>query len=175
MPAEIRKATVNDIDSITRIYDAVHEAEESGAQTIGWIKGVYPVRDTAEQAVARGDMYVLESDGTIYGSAVINNIQVEAYAKGRWMYETPDDKVCVLHTLVIDPKAAQKGYGRKFIDYYEEYAKMHSFSELRIDTNEKNKVARAMYARLGYKEIGTVPTVFNGIPDVNLILLEKRI
>ena len=175
MPTEIRKATLNDIDSITRIYDAVHEAEESGVQTIGWIKGVYPVRNTAEQAVARGDMYVLESDGSIYGSAIINNIQVVAYSKGSWMYEASDDEVCVLHTLVIDPKAAKKGYGRKFIDYYEKYAKIHGFPELRIDTNEKNTVARAMYARLGYKEIGIVPTVFNGIPDVNLVLLEKRI
>ena len=47
--------------------------------------------------------------------------------------------------------------------------------ELRLDTNERNDRAREMYRKLGYKEIGIVPTVFNGIPNVNLVLLEKRI
>ena len=32
-----------------------------------------------------------------------------------------------------------------------------------------------MYKKLGYKEIGIVPTVFNGIPDVMLVMLEKSI
>lgn len=32
-----------------------------------------------------------------------------------------------------------------------------------------------MYKKHGYKEIGIVPTVFNGIPDVMLVMLEKRI
>ena len=42
-----------------------------------------------------------------------------------------------------------------------------------MDTNEKNQAARALYRSLGYEEIGVVPTVFNGIPDVRLVLLEK--
>lgn len=45
--------------------------------------------------------------------------------------------------------------------------------ELRIDANARNAAARAMHKKLGYKEIGIVPTVFNGIPDVQLVLLEK--
>lgn len=45
--------------------------------------------------------------------------------------------------------------------------------ELRIDTNEKNEVARAMYQKHGYTEIGIVPTDFNGIPGIKLVLLEK--
>ena len=35
--------------------------------------------------------------------------------------------------------------------------------------------ARRLYARLGYREIGIVPTVFNGIPGVDLVLLEKNL
>ena len=42
-----------------------------------------------------------------------------------------------------------------------------------MDTNERNLVARKMYKKLNYEEIDMVPTVFNGIPDVNLVLLEK--
>ena len=44
-----------------------------------------------------------------------------------------------------------------------------------MDTNEINTVARKLYKRLGYKEVSIVPCVFNGIPGVNLVCLEKRI
>ena len=79
----------------------------------------------------------------------------------------------VLHTLVIAPDAARRGYGRAFVAFYEEYARNHGCRFLRMDTNVKNARARAMYKRLGYREIGVIPTVFNGIEGVNLVLLEK--
>ncbi len=44
-----------------------------------------------------------------------------------------------------------------------------------IDTNERNLAARAMYSKYGYQEIDIVPTTFNGIEGVNLVLLEKQI
>lgn len=43
----IRKATPDDIDQIEKIYAAIHDAEENGTLTIGWLRGVYPVRKTA--------------------------------------------------------------------------------------------------------------------------------
>ena len=85
------------------------------------------------------------------------------------------DLVCVLHTLVISPDAVGRGYGRAFVEFYEWWAKEHNLSELRIDTNARNTAARAMYHKLGYKEIGTVLTTFNGIPGVELVLLEKNL
>ena len=32
-----------------------------------------------------------------------------------------------------------------------------------------------LYARLGYREVAIIPTVFNGIRSVNLVLLEKHL
>lgn len=81
----------------------------------------------------------------------------------------------VLHTLVISPCRAGKGYGKAFVAFYENYARENGCHYLRIDTNARNSNARAMYTRLGYTEIGIVPTVFNGIPDMQLVLLEKKL
>ena len=44
----IRKAILPDLDAVEKLYEEVHDAEESGRQTIGRIRGVYPVRSTAE-------------------------------------------------------------------------------------------------------------------------------
>lgn len=169
----IRKATAKDIDAVEKLYDAIHTAEENGKQTIGWIRGIYPVRKTAEMALARDDLFVLEDDGKICGTGILNKIQVDSYAESHWEHEVPDERVCVLHTLVIDPDSAGKGYGRAFIEYYETYAQENGCTELRIDTNARNAVARAMYKKHGYTEIGIVPTVFNSIEGVQLVLLEK--
>ena len=171
----IRKATVHDLDGIEAIYSAIHDFEERGERTTGWIRGVYPTRATAEQALKRGDLFVLEDAGTLYGTGIINNIQVDAYKLGNWQHAANDSEVCVLHTLVIDPKSAGHGYGRALLAFYENYAKEHGCNELRIDTNARNLAARAMYKKHGYTEIGIVPTEFNGIPDVQLVLMEKFI
>ena len=168
----IREANITDLDAIEKIYDDIHSAEENGIQTIGWIRSIYPTRKTAEESILRGDMFVLE-DEQILGAGIINQAQVEAYFGAPWEYDT--DAVCVLHTLVISPGASGKGYGRAFVEFYERWAKEHGLLELRIDTNAKNTAARAMYRKLGYKEIGIVPTTFNGIPGVDLVLLEKNL
>ena len=168
----IREADLTDLDSIEGIYDDIHSSEENGCQTIGWMRGVYPTRKTAEESILRGDMFVLE-DGMVIGAGIINRNQVDAYFGAPWEYDT--DLVCVLHTLVISPDAAGRGYGRAFVEFYEWWAKEHNLPELRLDTNARNTAARAMYRKLGYKEIGTVPTTFNGIPGVDLVLLEKKL
>ena len=169
----IRKGTSADLDGIESIYNEIHDEEESGNITTGWLRDVYPVRATAEAALQRGDVFVIEEDGQVFGAAIINQIQVYTYANGKWKHEVPDNEVCVMHTLVISPKASGQGLGSQFLQFYEDYAAENGMPELRIDTNEKNMRARVLYRKLGYEEIGIEPTAFNGIPDVNLVLLEK--
>lgn len=171
----IRKASVHALDGIEAIYSAIHDFEERGERTTGWIRGVYPTRVTAEQALKRSDLFVLEDGGTLYGTGIINSLQADVYKLGNWQHAVNDSEVCVLHTLVIDPKSARHGYGRAFLAFYENYAKESGCPELRIDTNARNAAARAMYKRHGYTEIGIVPTEFNGIPNVQLVLMEKYI
>ena len=172
---EIRKATRADLDAVVAVYDAQHAAEEAGMTTVGWVRGVYPTRATARAALDRDDLFVLCEDGQVRGSAVINQIQVDVYAGAPWRYSAPDERVCVLHTLVIHPAAKGRGLGRAFVAFYEDYARALGCPALRIDTNARNSIARAFYKGLGYREIAVVPTTFNGIPGVDLVLLEKNL
>lgn len=169
----IRKANENDIEAVCGIYSDIHTAEESGSVTIGWIREVYPTEKTAREALLRGDLFVMESDGKAVGTAIINQTQVDVYANGKWEYEADGSEVMVLHTLVISPGESGRGYGKAFISFYESYALEQGCPYLRIDTNVKNANARAMYKKLGYREIAIVPCVFNGIEGVRMVLLEK--
>ena len=168
-----RKACKSDIDVIAGIYSDIHTQEEAGRVVIGWDRAIYPTRQTAEQSLQREDLFVAEENGQIAGCAIINQQQVKEYADGNWRFSVPDEEIMVLHTLVISPKAARRGVGSAFVDFYENYAMEHGCRYLRMDTNEKNTVARTLYKKLGYEERGIVPCVFHGITGVGLVLLEK--
>ena len=109
------------------------------------------------------------------GAAIINQTQVDVYADGCWQQDAPAEEVMVLHTLVISPKQAGKGFGKTFVHFYEQYALENGCRFLRMDTNVKNVHARKIYAKLGYREAGVVPCIFNGIEGVQLVLLEKKL
>ena len=173
-PLSFRKAGEGDVAAVAQIYENIHVAEHAGKLSTGWIAGVYPVENTARAALERGDLFVCESGG-IVAAAIINRQQVDVYALGKWLYPADDDEVMVLHTLVVEPEASGRGFGKAFVDFYEDYSRKNGCTVLRIDTNARNLRARAMYAKLGYREAGTVPCVFNGIPDVQLVLLEKKL
>ena len=68
----IRKAVKSDLDAVVNIYDEIHQAEEEGFISVGWIRGIYPVKETAEEALKRDDIFVIEKDGIVLGSGIIN-------------------------------------------------------------------------------------------------------
>ena len=170
----IRKATLSDLDGIEKIYNALHDLEESGEGCTGWKRGIYPTRDTARASIEIGDMFVLEENGEILASGRINTEQVDVYSTVEWEIKANDDEVTVLHTLAVAPSAKGRGLGTEFVRFYEEYAFKTGRPVLRIDTNERNLPARSLYKKLGYREAEIVPCVFNGIAGVGLVCMEKR-
>ena len=190
----IRKATAEDIPAVAAIYEAILQREEQGELVIGWQRGVYPTEETARQALAAGTLYVMEEEPqeededrhskdhhgaagrpAIVAAAKIDRQQVDVYADCDWKYPANDSEVLVLHTLVVDPKESGRGHGSAFVAFYEQLARDLGCKCLRMDTNERNRAARRLYSRLGYREAGILPCRFNGIEGVNLVTLEKSL
>ena len=171
----VRKAVAADADAVAALYERVHDGEEAGRTTIGWIRGVYPTAATVRAALDRDDLFVMEEGGAVVAAAIINQIQVPEYANCPWADDPPPEQVMVLHTLAVDPQTQGRGYGKAFVAWYEGYALSHGCPYLRMDTNERNTAARSLYAKLGYAEPGIVDCTFNGIPGVKLVCLEKKL
>lgn len=171
----IRKAVEADIAAVSDIYEAIHTVEENRKKTIGWIRGVYPTEQTAWDAWKKGELYVMEREGRVVAAAKINQEQGEEYRDCPWRYDAPPQQVLVLHTLVVDPAVKSQGCGSAFVAFYEDLAREMGCPYLRMDTNALNKPARRLYAHLGYSEPGIVQCVFNGIPNVDLVCLEKKL
>jgi len=171
----IRLANIHDLDRIEEIYNEIHDEIEAGRAVIGWIRGVYPTRKTAEAAIALGDMYVMEIAGQVVSAARINQYQGPEYDNAAWSFSAAPEDVLVLHTLVVSPKLKGMGYGTQFVDYYENEARRRGTFCLRMDTNALNAPARALYKKLGYTEACIIPTEFNGIKNVQLVCLDKML
>ena len=68
----IRKAVKDDVSSIVRIYDAILDREEEAEEKlIGWVRGIYPTEQTAEDALRKGTLFVYEENGEIVAAAKI--------------------------------------------------------------------------------------------------------
>lgn len=171
----IRKAVSRDIPWVAEIYEEILDQQERGEAKIGWVRGVYPTAQTAQEALDAGELFVDEEKGRILAAAKINQKQEECYAGGDWACPAAEGEVMVLHTLVVSPRAAGRGCGTRFVGFYEQYARERGCRALRMDTNEINAVARRLYGKLGFHEVGIVPCRFNGIPGVRLVLLEKEL
>lgn len=170
---DIKKANEADIAAVAAIYEHILDGEDTNHPKIGWIRGVYPVESTAQAALERGELFVCEENGQIVASAIINKTQVDVYADCKWSRDCEASEVMVLHTLTVEPSCAGRGIGRRFVAFYEEMARADGCKALRMDTNAVNTAARTLYKKLGYTEVGVVPCVFNSIPDVKLVCLEK--
>lgn len=172
----IRYAIKEDLLEIVEIYDAIHDAEEAGSLTIGWKRGVYPTLQTAEQALDAGHLFVFESNGRIYASAIINHCQCECYKYVKWSEDAPEDKVLVLHTMTVSPEMLHSGIGRQFMEFFEKMASESGCEWVRLDTQTKNVNPRSFYLKIGYTEVDVVKTTgFNGLGEVELALFEKPI
>lgn len=175
----IRKATLDDLDAIESIYNAILDQEEAGKIATGWKRGVYPSRVTATAAIQDADdMYVMTADGardTIIAAVRINQEQAPEYADAAWEYDVPAEQVMVLHTLVVHPQESGCGYGRRFLAFYEELALQSGCSFLRMDTNVLNMRARRLYSRFGFTERGVIACGLDGFEGVQLVCLEKKL
>ena len=168
-----RKATPDDLDALLALYDRVFTAEEAGRTSVGWVRGIYPTRQTLEEALRRNDLFLEEANGALVGAAVFNKLQSDYYAPAPWQIDARPDEVMVMHTFAIDPTFRRRGYARAMLDFYERHARKEGCRTLRIDTNERNSGALALYASAGFQRITIHPHCFEGLPEIRLQLLEK--
>ncbi len=170
----IRKAVSEDIPKVIEIYEEIISEEEKGPAVIGWKRGAYPTAEVAESGFERGELFVLEKDGKIVGSMILNKKQDEHYPLGKWQYNANESEVMVLHTFVVSPYHARKGYGEELFRYYEDYARQNGCKYLRFSTNATNYRSRNFYKKMGVTEACALEREIRGKKGYS-ILFEKKI
>ncbi|MDA8595723.1 GNAT family N-acetyltransferase [Flavobacteriaceae bacterium] len=148
----IRKATKADIPKIKALTEAC--AQNMINQHIYQWNEHYPSRKVFENDVEIGQLYCLDSQGSIEGIIVLSDIEDQEYQDVIWSGE--NGKKLYIHRLAVHPSYQKKGNARKLMDFAENYAKQEGYSWVRLDTFSQNKRNHKFYEARGYKRLGNI-------------------
>ncbi len=171
----IRPATEKDISAIARSYEALFDREDALGSTTNWARGIYPTVKVPMEKVPRGEMYILEEEGLLRASMVLNGEQAPEYRVIPWQYPAEDSEVLVIHTLCVPPAHTGHGYGAQMVRFAIEHASKHGCRAVRIDTWTHNEAAKGFYTKLGFRLAGTHQALHQGLIAGELAYLEYRI
>lgn len=156
MELMIIPGTPGDIDELEELYDVLNDYLESHVNYPGWKKGVYPVREQAENGIQNGTLYVAKRDHKIVGSVILNHEPEQVYDLVQWKVEADYEEIYVVHTLAVHPDYLREGVGQALLDFADELAKRDHAKAIRLDVYEKNLPAIHAYEKAGYHYIGQV-------------------
>ena len=171
----IRKAQKKDVYSVYLMYKELLVYEKEHGTHSNWVMDVYPTLSTAEEGFKNDSLYVLEENGKLVASVILNSIQPDVYGNIHWKYACKPDDVLVVHTLCVPPSEAGKGYGRQFISFAFEKAAELGIKAVRLDTFAQNEPAAALYRSMGFRYTGMAFSVLNGVIPEMQIFFEKKI
>ena len=169
----IRPAVQNDIPSVAETYEELHAYEQQHGTSSNWLPGIYPVRQTAEEALKAGTLYVLEDGGSICASMIVNEEQPPEYAGIKWICTA--GRALVLHTLCVPPSKAHHGYDSQMMRFADDFARTHGFASIRLDTWTGNKAAAALYKKSGYVCTGSAHALVHNLISEEQLFFEKII
>ena len=119
-----------------------------------WQDG-YPEMSDLERDVDNGIGYVLLDDSRIVGYTAIDFRGEPAYGtlQGKWPNEDP---YVVIHRMAVDNTVKGKGLAQAMFRQAEAMALARGVENVRVDTDEGNKIMRHIIAKEGYTFCGHI-------------------
>lgn len=152
----IKKATLQNIDELEALYNTLNDFLASTRNYPGWIKHIYPVRETAVQGIEEGSLFVAMENNIIVGSIILNHEPEEAYHPVKWLVDTDYENILVVRTLVVHPEYMKQQVGSNLMTFARKYALGNGIKSIRLDVSVNNKPAIELYRKMGYDYIATV-------------------
>jgi phosphinothricin acetyltransferase len=162
MEFKTRKAKIEDISFITRIYNQGIEDRIATLET-----RLRNIDDMKEWLLSRTERYkvvvIEDTEGIVRGWASINIFN------SRCCYSGVGDL-----SIYVERNMRGMGIGKQLLDYLIIIAKEQDFHKLVLSTFEHNEVGKKLYRSIGFREVGTY--VNQGILDgefVNITIMER--
>lgn len=152
----IEQGSIHHLDELESLYDGLNDYLSATVNYPGWIKDVYPVRETARQGIEEESLFVARENGVIAGSVILNHEPEEAYELASWLVEADYKDILVIRTLVVHPLFLKRQVGTSLMKFAEEYAVGRQMRSIRLDVSVNNVPGISLYKKLGYRYVGTV-------------------
>ena len=153
----IRNACMEDLERILQIYEIAKEYMRKSGNPHQW-NGTYPDRDTLEQDIRRGQLYVYLQDEVIHGVFVMQVGEEPTYAfieEGNWLNSA---SYITIHRLAGD--GTEKGIFEKCLAFCKAKA-----GNSRIATHHDNHTMQHLAEKSGFQRCGIIHLA-NGAPRI---------
>ena len=167
---EFRLAKKQEFDSVRELYWTLIDETSHLPSFPHWKKEEHPSDEWLMDSLIKSQLFVLEENGEILASVILNNEANESYRLVNWSREVPDEKVLIIHVLAVSPKHAGKGLGTKMMQYILDYAKEIKMQAVRLDVISNNSSAEHLYQKMGFRFVHTQRLYYEvtGERDFNL-------
>lgn len=158
---EFRKAQENDT---MRIMELIRQAKAFlKANGVDQWQDGYPEQEDIERDIRDGIGYVMTDDGIIMAYTGIDFRGEPAYdsLKGTWLNEEP---YAVIHRTAVDNAVKGRGLAQQIFAETERIAREREVYNIRIDTDEDNKIMRYIIEKMGFTYCGVV--IFANSPKI---------
>ena len=151
----VRAAKQEDLDKVESLYNALNDYLAVHENYPRWKKGIYPLREHAEEGIRTKSLYVATYEGKIIGTVIYLSEQGQAYQDVDWQIDF-DVPMIVIHILAVHPDYLGCGVGKALLDYAMYFGKKQGKKAIRLDTYEENLPAVRLYEKCGFQERGKV-------------------
>lgn len=156
MEIYIGQGTPADLAEIGQLYNDLHDHLAQTVNYPGWVRGIYPVLETAQDGIAQGTLYLAKLADKIVGSVILNHMPEQGYDGAPWAIAAEPDQVLVIHTFVTHPAYQKLGVGKALLAFAEQLGRLQGMKAIRLDVYQNNLPAIGLYEKCGYRYVDTV-------------------
>ncbi len=143
----IVQGTLSDAADIFEIFQAANKhLQEQGIHQ--W-NDEYPNLHLIRSDIEQSSLYGIVADGRWVASVTLNEHQHAEWGDVNW--QATEGKTICIHRLVVHPELQGRGYGKKLLQFADEYARTHGYSSIRLDAYSANQGALMLYEKAGYE------------------------
>ncbi|MDU1892203.1 MAG: GNAT family N-acetyltransferase [Dysgonomonas sp.] len=154
----IERGNTLHIDELEMLYNELNDyfASVSPFNYPGWIKHIYPIRETAAKGIEEQSLFVAKIDDTIAGSVILNHTPEDAYSRVKWLIDADYKDILVVRTLVVHPAFLKRNVAASLMAFAKQYAIDQKVRSIRLDVSVDNTPAIALYEKMGYRYVDTI-------------------
>ena len=168
----IRLAGEDEFETARAFYHRITDALADTPYGPGWKKDIYPDPQMLKEALAKGQLYLLEIDGKTEGAMIVNSDTNEAYETFCWQHSWRPDEVLVIHALGVHPSVGRKGYAKQMVRFVLTMAAQQQKKAVRLDVLKGNVPAEHLYPGLGFVYEGELPMYYEDTGETMYELYE---
>lgn len=145
----IRKAMINDLDSIMKIVAKIIE-EMSTYNNFQWDAN-YPQASDFATDIGKGELFVSVREDKVVGFICINRDEPKEYEGLKW---SSNEEALVIHRMGVSSDYRNSGIGTELVGLADELSKNSNINYLKTDTYSLNTKVQGLFQKSDYGFVG---------------------